>query len=679
MPPRSQQRPPQSLTPQPGQAGATASPIAQLNPQQTAALQEHIRQTRQQTGREVTPQMIAEWMIRNGISQAGQGGQAAPSQQQQVGGQPMQQQSAGQGGNIDAVLNHLYPPQLAGNPQAALQHLQNVLFPPNIGHKQSPFLQQVMLLAQNGRLNQEQMAQLKQAVAMKNGTQGQQQQQQQQQYQQQQQQHTQQQMQQVSMGQQQQLPAQGIPPQSAPGAAPSEQTATQAVQQLRNRVHHIEALLARPDVNDEQRAKMQTELDNARTNLSRVFKMLIAAQQQQQAQQAQAQVAAAAGGAAGQPVNVANLQEAQRQAMERKAREIQAQQVAQAQAQAAAQQQANGGAGFRTASPAGGAFPPGQAAGLRGSPSLGGVPLPDVGDDAQKKAALAAAAAQAQAAAAAAAAGGKKLTKKQQAEVHALSQQQAAQQAQAQAQALAQAQQMAQAQAAAQQQGQAKPGTPGPAAAGAGAGGATAFPAGAGLANTAIPGQLAVQQPTPESFPPPRPTISGGMASNPSISTPAITRSTLGGSSAASLAGGDAFGGTGSGVKQEALPSREFRADDSKGRTVSKRKIRELVEGVDPEERLSDEVEDLLLEICDEFIDSVTRFGCQLAKHRKSDRLEVKDLALHLERSYNIRVPGFAPEEARSGNAAAGGRARTVLPPGHAARLAAIREGGRRR
>lgn len=109
----------------------------------------------------------------------------------------------------------------------------------------------------------------------------------------------------------------------------------------------------------------------------------------------------------------------------------------------------------------------------------------------------------------------------------------------------------------------------------------------------------------------------------------------------------------------------------------------------------------VVLEIADEFIDSVVRYGCQLAKHRKSERLEVRDLALHLERAYGMRIPGFgiegevrqsvhAPGAAGGGagsgsagaGAAGGGAQRSSrlanIPPGYASRLSAVREASKR-
>ncbi|KAL8280324.1 hypothetical protein RQP46_007241 [Phenoliferia psychrophenolica] len=76
--------------------------------------------------------------------------------------------------------------------------------------------------------------------------------------------------------------------------------------------------------------------------------------------------------------------------------------------------------------------------------------------------------------------------------------------------------------------------------------------------------------------------------------------------------------------------------------------MREFVESVEPGETITDDVEQLLLGVCDEFIDSITRAACELAKHRHSETLDPQDLALHLAMKYSIKIPGFDSPPAKS-------------------------------
>lgn len=57
-------------------------------------------------------------------------------------------------------------------------------------------------------------------------------------------------------------------------------------------------------------------------------------------------------------------------------------------------------------------------------------------------------------------------------------------------------------------------------------------------------------------------------------------------------------------------------------------RLTELVKEVDPMQQLDEEVEGVLLQLADDFIESVVSSSCLLAKHRKSQLLEAKDVSV---------------------------------------------------
>ncbi|RBQ75827.1 hypothetical protein FVER53590_04676 [Fusarium verticillioides] len=88
---------------------------------------------------------------------------------------------------------------------------------------------------------------------------------------------------------------------------------------------------------------------------------------------------------------------------------------------------------------------------------------------------------------------------------------------------------------------------------------------------------------------------------------------------------------------------------------LSKKKLDELVrqvcggpiEGQDGN-LLTPEVEENVLNMADSFVDSVLHAACRNSKERGSKVLEIRDIQLVLERTYNIRVPGYSSDELRT-------------------------------
>ncbi|KAJ9599660.1 hypothetical protein L9F63_026495, partial [Diploptera punctata] len=100
---------------------------------------------------------------------------------------------------------------------------------------------------------------------------------------------------------------------------------------------------------------------------------------------------------------------------------------------------------------------------------------------------------------------------------------------------------------------------------------------------------------------------------------------------------------------------------------LTRPRLQDLVREVDPTEQLDEEVEELLLQLADDFVESTVGAACLLAKHRKASTVEVKDVQLHLERNWNMWIPGFGTDELRPYK-------RATITEAHKQRLALIRK-----
>lgn len=68
---------------------------------------------------------------------------------------------------------------------------------------------------------------------------------------------------------------------------------------------------------------------------------------------------------------------------------------------------------------------------------------------------------------------------------------------------------------------------------------------------------------------------------------------------------------------------------------------------IDPSEQLDDDVEDMLLQMTDDFVDNLVTASSQLARHRGAQALEVNDVQLILEKNFNMYIPGFGQRPAK--------------------------------
>ncbi|KAJ0172315.1 hypothetical protein K1T71_012288 [Dendrolimus kikuchii] len=100
---------------------------------------------------------------------------------------------------------------------------------------------------------------------------------------------------------------------------------------------------------------------------------------------------------------------------------------------------------------------------------------------------------------------------------------------------------------------------------------------------------------------------------------------------------------------------------------LSRPRLQELVREVDPTVQLDEEVEEMLLQLTDDFIDAALGASGYIAKYRRATNVELKDVQLYLERHWNMWIPGYGNDELRPYK-------RAAVTEAHRQRMALIRK-----
>jgi transcription initiation factor TFIID subunit 12 len=98
---------------------------------------------------------------------------------------------------------------------------------------------------------------------------------------------------------------------------------------------------------------------------------------------------------------------------------------------------------------------------------------------------------------------------------------------------------------------------------------------------------------------------------------------------------------------------------------MSKSKLQNLARDIDPASILEDDVIELLLKLSEDFIDNVVSGSCSLAKHRRSQTLDVQDVKLYLNTQWDLQIPGFPVDDTKH---------KKLAGEAHKQRLALIRK-----